>query len=259
MNDRFPIESIDIIIRVNTKIVAHRGASFDFPENSFAAFDAACELEVDGIELDLQLSKDEKVLVFHDSFMQKAGRPELKVSDLNCDELRELDVGLWFSEKFKGQKMPLLEEVLERYAEKTTLLLEIKADAHDPRHDLLTQKIMQALEERNLLEKVYLLCFDPRVLQMAYKMNPACRPVFNLDQLDKNDQTLLEIKDKCQAFSLNIDQADEAAVTWVKEQEKLLMFWTVNSEEQIKKAQQKKADYVMTDKPAFLKNVLASS
>ena len=88
--------------------------------------------------------------------------------------------------------MPLLEEVLERYAEKTTLLLEIKADAHDPRHESLTQKIMQALEERELIEKVYLLCFDPRVLQRAYKMNPACRPVFNLDHLDRNDKTLLE-------------------------------------------------------------------
>ena len=150
--------------------------------------------------------------------------------------------------------MPTLEEVLDQYAQKTTLLLEIKADEHDKRHQKLTEEIIKTLETRDLIDQVYLLCFDPRVLKMALKINSQCRCVINLDSLDPNCENSTEIIDDCAAVSMNIKALDDSAADYVKAKEKILMAWTCNNDEDFAKAQQKKAGYVMTDKPAVLTN-----
>jgi len=237
-------------------IIAHRGSSFDFPENTKASFDAACELKVDGIELDLQLTKDEQVVVFHDSFLDKAGKKGLKVCDLNWKELCQLDVGEWFSTKFTGQKILTLEDILNNYALQSTLLLEIKADEHDPRHHLITEKIVQCLEDRQLLDKVFILCFDHKVLHKALEMNPSIKAVYNRDFLDVNDPRLALRTNNISAISLNIDLITTAAIQWVKNAKKSLMLWTCNERFQVLKALDAKANYIMTDKPSSLLNNL---
>ena len=108
-------------------IVAHRGASNDFPENTLAAFEEALRRGADAIELDVQLSRDGVPVVYHDRTLTRAGGGRRRVSSLDWSELRELDPGLRFDRRFRGQTLPSLEQVLHRFAKRTRLLIEIKA------------------------------------------------------------------------------------------------------------------------------------
>ena len=110
----------------STWVIAHRGASQDCPENTTAAFDEALHQGCDGIELDLQLSRDGIPVVYHDKTLEKAGGGRKRVDQLELHDLERLDAGSWLDKKFRGQHIPILEEVLERYGRRTRLLLEIK-------------------------------------------------------------------------------------------------------------------------------------
>src|SRR5690606_11412908 len=94
------------------KIIAHRGASAHAPENTMAAFRKAIEMGANYIELDVHLSKDGKVVVLHDATLNRTSNGTGKIADHVWNVLRMLDAGSFFDEKFKGEKIPLLEEVL---------------------------------------------------------------------------------------------------------------------------------------------------
>ncbi len=92
-----------------TKILSHRGASAYAPENTIVAFKKAIEMNTDGIELDVHLSKDGHIIVMHDERVDRTTNGKGEIKDLLFHELKELDAGSWFSEKYKDEKIPTLE------------------------------------------------------------------------------------------------------------------------------------------------------
>lgn len=94
-------------------ICAHRGASFSHPENTLAAFREAIRLGVQMIEFDVRFTKDSLLIVIHDKDLLKTTSVEGYSNEFNFDEIRKLDAGIWKGEKFKGEKIPKLEEVLD--------------------------------------------------------------------------------------------------------------------------------------------------
>jgi glycerophosphoryl diester phosphodiesterase len=93
-------------------IIAHRGASFDAPENTLASFRLAWEQGADGIEGDFMLTADGEIVCFHDRDAQRlAGDPRI-VRQSTLPELRSLDVGRWKGERWQGERIPTLEEVI---------------------------------------------------------------------------------------------------------------------------------------------------
>ncbi|MDE6202594.1 MAG: phosphatase PAP2 family protein, partial [Lachnospiraceae bacterium] len=94
-------------------IIAHRGYSSEFPENTLAAFEGALDIGVDYIELDVQLTKDGQAVIFHDDDLKRITGVEGRVSEYTYDELRGLDAGSWFSSSFAGERIPSLREALE--------------------------------------------------------------------------------------------------------------------------------------------------
>ena len=107
-------------------VIAHRGASRDCPQNTLAAFDEALRQGADGIELDVQLSRDGIPVVYHDRTLTRAGGGRRRVAQLDFAELRQLDPGNRVDRRFRGQHLCSLEEVLQRYGRCTRLLVEIK-------------------------------------------------------------------------------------------------------------------------------------
>ncbi len=83
-------------------IIAHRGDSSNFPENTIPAFENALALGSDGIELDVRLTKDQELVVFHDHLLGRTAPGFKPVNNYTLDEVQGLDVGSWFSSKFKG-------------------------------------------------------------------------------------------------------------------------------------------------------------
>ncbi|MCD6321640.1 MAG: glycerophosphodiester phosphodiesterase, partial [Clostridiales bacterium] len=114
-------------MRTKTAVIAHRGASAYAPENTLVAFQKAYEMGADGIEIDVLFSKDGHIMVHHDFNLGRCEEYSGMVKDHTYFELRKLDVGSWFGEQFKGQKIPSIEEVLKFIKDKNMFLnIEIK-------------------------------------------------------------------------------------------------------------------------------------
>ncbi|TXT50899.1 MAG: glycerophosphoryl diester phosphodiesterase [Spirochaetes bacterium] len=109
-------------------LFAHRGLSSQYPENTIAAFKAAKDRGVPGIELDVHLVQGGRLLVFHDDTTQRIpGGLVRQIETENFDALRDLDIGAWKGPQFAGQIMPLLEEVLEELGKDMYFDIEIKS------------------------------------------------------------------------------------------------------------------------------------
>lgn len=110
------------------RIVAHRGASHDAPENTLAAFRRAWELGVEGIELDVHVSRDGHVVVIHDETTARVAGVDRPVAQQTLAELQALDVGSWKSNAFASERIPTLAEVFETVPGGRTVFVEIKSD-----------------------------------------------------------------------------------------------------------------------------------
>jgi glycerophosphoryl diester phosphodiesterase len=109
-------------------VIAHRGASAYAPENTLAAFNLAFDMGADGIELDVELTKDGVPVVFHlDPDRQTHGLRTLR--DMTLAEVKQLDAGKWFSAKFRGEKIPTLDEVIHTIGGRGSIVIEIKWSA----------------------------------------------------------------------------------------------------------------------------------
>lgn len=127
--------------------IAHRGASEYAPENTFAAFEKALDLNFDYIELDIRLTKDHRLVVIHDGDVSRTTNGEGFVKDLTYEYLKTLDAGSWFSPEFAGESIPLLRDVLNRYGGKIGLLVEMKAPENNPAMvELLSRLIKDTIE-----------------------------------------------------------------------------------------------------------------
>ncbi len=109
-----------------TLIIGHRGAGGEAPENTLAAIERGVAIGVDRIEIDVRQTADKKVVVVHDSSLRRINGNAKRIKNMTYAELLKVDFGAHFSDGFKGQHLPLLEEVLEKTKGKNTLLIEIK-------------------------------------------------------------------------------------------------------------------------------------
>ncbi|MFG7943894.1 glycerophosphodiester phosphodiesterase [Streptomyces cacaoi] len=116
--------------------VAHRGASGYAPENTLAAVDKAHSMGIDWVETDVQRTKDGELIVMHDTTLSRTtdveqrfpDRSPWKVSDFTLKEIRSLDAGGWFDSRYKGEKVPTLDQFLDRVDHnRQRLLLELKS------------------------------------------------------------------------------------------------------------------------------------
>jgi glycerophosphoryl diester phosphodiesterase len=106
-------------------IFAHRGASAHAPENTLTAFELALAQNADAIELDAKLSADGHAVVIHDSTVDRTTGSGGRVKDLSLKQLQSLDAGSFFSEKYRGEKIPSLEEVFEAVGKRTFINVEL--------------------------------------------------------------------------------------------------------------------------------------
>lgn len=159
-------------------IIAHRGASKDAPENTLRAFGLAIAQGADMIELDIRLSKDGQIIVFHDKVLQRTTNGEGRVEQFTLEELKRLDAGSWFEpHHFAQEPIPTLREVLELCAGRIMLNIEIKKDAVQRNDNHVERQLLTLLEEYNMLPHCMVSSFNTltlvRLKEMAPKLSTA--------------------------------------------------------------------------------------
>jgi glycerophosphoryl diester phosphodiesterase len=121
----------DPVTITRPRIVAHRGASLDAPENTLAAFRRAWEQGVECVELDVRLTRDGGVVVIHDATTARTAGVDRPVVEQTLAEVRALDAGSWRGERFAGEKIPTLAEVIATIPRGGTLFVELKTGPGD--------------------------------------------------------------------------------------------------------------------------------
>jgi|LSQX01.1.fsa_nt_gb glycerophosphoryl diester phosphodiesterase len=109
------------------QVIAHRGASAYAPENTRAAFLKAIEMGADWFELDIQMTRDGAMAVFHDRDVSRFAVKHIPVYELTMGDMRTLDVGSWFSEEYADERVITLEEALELAAGRIGVYIELKS------------------------------------------------------------------------------------------------------------------------------------
>jgi glycerophosphoryl diester phosphodiesterase len=95
------------------KIIGHRGACAYAPENTLESIHVAADMDVEWVELDVKLTKDQVPVIFHDETLDRTTNGTGAIAEMDYDDLRQLEAGSWFGESFAGIKIPTLEEALE--------------------------------------------------------------------------------------------------------------------------------------------------
>ena len=110
-------------------IIAHRGASYDAPENTMASVRLAWERNADAVEIDVHHTKDNKIMVIHDRDTRRTAGTRLVVIESLAGDLRNLEVGSFKDPRFAGERIPFLEEIIETIPDGKILFIEVKSDA----------------------------------------------------------------------------------------------------------------------------------
>ena len=110
-----------------TYIVAHRGASFCAPENTLSAFRKAIELGVNGIETDVQVTADHKLVIHHNYSVDGTANATGRIADMTLEQLKKLDFGSHKGPEFAGERIATLDECLEVTRPLTLVNIELKA------------------------------------------------------------------------------------------------------------------------------------
>jgi glycerophosphoryl diester phosphodiesterase len=141
-------------------VLGHRGDSAHAPENTHAAFERCVRLGV-GIELDVSQTSDGELVVLHDDTVDRTTTGTGKVSEKIGSEVLCLEAGRWFGESFEGERVPTLEDVIQRYANDVLLDIELKTSP-DPQS--LAIRVTAALRRYGVLDRVVISSFDPFIL-----------------------------------------------------------------------------------------------
>ena len=183
-------------------VVAHRGLSAEAPENTFDSFDLAISNGIKHIEFDVQLSKDNEVVIIHDDTVDRTSNGSGSVNEKTLKELKNLDFGSWFSEKFKCSKIPTFQELLDKYRD-INLVVEIKGKEPE-----LVSKVMEIISNNKYWkDKIYKSkTTNPKIIFCSFLPNQLIK--LRLDYQDLVIGFLVkEINDEILNFALkyNLD------------------------------------------------------
>ena len=230
-------------------IFAHRGASAIAPENTLAAFQMAYDFGVEAIELDVQLSADKRVIVIHDTTVDRTTDGNGRVRELTLGKLKSLDAGAFFSNEFAGESIPVLEEVFEAFGKK--LYIDIELKNYDSPFNTLPEMVVNVVKKAQLQDWVMFSSFNPIALRytqryfpdipVGFLMSPGWRNVF--------PRRLVERWLSPQAIHPNKDDVTDEMLAEQHESGRRVNVWTVNELDEMKHLIELGVDGIITDQP----------
>lgn len=247
-------------------IIAHRGANSEVPENTRAAFDAALAHRIDGIECDVQMSKDGVLVLYHNNLLPVRRGKKMRVSDFAFQEFLNCDRRVWFPENktYAGECLFTLDELLKSYCQRTRLLIEIKSYIKDRRSGTaraLTVRVLEVLRERvprKFRDNIFILSFDPEVLNLVHGEAPHWKTVLNIKKPLSMFRRRSSDLDYLYGFCLPISTLTKRFIRYAEKKNQIVMTYSCNTPEQMEKARKLNAHVVMTDNPGWLVDYLTT-
>jgi glycerophosphoryl diester phosphodiesterase len=240
-------------------IFAHRGASAHAPENTLAAFELALVQNADAIELDVKLSADGYAVVIHDPTVNRTTGSQGRVSDLSLQQLQALDAGRFFSEKYRGEKIPSLEEVFEVLGKRTFINVEL-TNYNTPR-DSLVETVCMLVKKFGLQKRVLFSSFFALNLSKARAYLPDVpRGLLAVNGfLGAWARSFGFNFGRYQALHPYLKDVTVQQVQRVHRLNRRIHVWTVNAEEDMRRLFHWGVDAIFTDDPQLAVQVRSES
>lgn len=232
----------------NVKIIGHRGSSERAPENTIKSILCAAEDKADYAELDVQETKDGIVILMHDKNLKRVARVDENVSEILYKDLEKLEVGSSNPKKFKGEKIPTLDQVIKASKGKIKLDIEIKSYKDDGD---LVKKVVQLIEDNDFVDNCLVCSFDYSALVKVKKLNSKIRTGY-ITELNKGDKLDLQYTDY---YSVYYPRVTKNIVERLHKNNKKVHVWTVDNVEDLKKYIEMGVDDIITNSPSTLKNI----
>lgn len=245
-------------------IVAHRGASDEAPENTLAAFRRAWELGADAIEGDFYLTRDGQIVALHDKTTKRTADRDLPVAQSTLAELKTLDMGAWKGDRFRGERMPTLNEVLACVPSGKKIFIEIKCGTE------ILPALKSELRATHLAaDQIAFICFNADVIAECKEQLPQYKAYW-LTSYKQDKQTgrwtptieeVFETLARCHADGLNTagEQAvvDQSVVTRLRAKSLSFHVWTLDNPADAAFFQRLGADSITTNRPDVIRAALA--
>lgn len=234
---------------------AHRGASAYCPENTMAAFTKAAEFGATGIETDVQMTRDGHLVLIHDESLKRTTSSKKGlVKDITLSELKELDAGTWFHSKFKGERVPTLEELLI-WLSSNSILLNIELKNGIVPYSGMEEKVIRCVKYHGMTNRVIISSFNHSSLLRCKEISADVSTGLLYNEEISN---LWEYTQYMKVSSLHPKKklVTQRLVDRAHAQGVRVFPWTVNRISEMKKLMRLRTDGLITDYPNRLNNLL---
>lgn len=237
--------------------IAHRGYSGRFPENTMRAFQEALLVGAQGLEFDVQLTRDNEPVVIHDEKLGRTADGTGYVSDYTWKELRSLDAGKWMDSSFRGERIPHLDEVLD-FGAQEGLLMNIELKTGTLPYPGLVETVTNAISNKGIEEHVIISSFNHRTLMEVASFLPKVRTaIIYAAGMYKPWDYASQVH--ANALHPSWSFVDEYAVKGAHSAGMIVNTWTVNDVEDMDAAIALNVDGVITNFPDILSERLETS
>lgn len=232
-------------------IIAHRGFSIKYPENTLEAVQGAIDVNVDGVEVDVRISKDGVPYCLHDHTLDRTTDGTGPCANLTIAELKQLDAGSFKGKEFKGAKIPTFEEVLLLCKGKTKVLVDLKEER-------ATNALCDIIAKHNAAKDVIIATGSAHLAEIYRKKLPECT-IFCISGslVNRSDDYFQRVKkapfDTIFTMYVSPFPFDPAIV---KKMGLTFYLWTINRPEQVVAAWKLGADGIITDRPDMVQKTL---
>ena len=231
-------------------VTGHRGASGHAPENTLSAMKVAIEMGAEFSELDVQETADGEIILLHDSSLKKTSGVDKNIWEVNYADLKDLDVGSWFSEEYKNEPIPTLQEVINLVKGKMKLNIEMKANKHEK---MLAERTLKIVTDNDFLDQVIFTSFKFDEIRKIRKINKEAKVGYIFGKMPQDVDVFSEDVD---LLSVNIKTVDAAFMKRAKDAGMEVAVWTVNKPEDMKRMIEIGVDDIITNYPDVLRKVL---
>jgi len=239
--------------------LAHRGASYDAPENTLAAFDLALRLGADGIELDVQLSADGVPVVIHDWTLDRTTDGQGPVATWRWAELRTLDAGSWFDSAYARQRIPSLEDVFAAFGRRLRYNIELKV--RGLRSNGLERAVIAMIHRHGLTNRVLVSSFNPLALRRVGRLEPHLETGLLLapEQPIYLRRAWLAPFVPHTARLPKYPLVDASYMAWARRRGYRVGVWTVDDPDEMMRLADLGVDAIITNRPDVLGRALAAA
>ena len=234
----------------NLLVIGHTGAKKIAPENTLKSFQKAIELKADYIEFDIHLTKDDEIVIIHDTDISRITGHDGLVKEMTLEQLKQYDFG-------EGERIPTLQELIELASGKIGLQVEIKARG-------MEKKLVSILRRANLIESSLISCFMHSKLVKIHKIEPnlklaALEPAITGRKVKREDFERMvknAIDKHFNAIHPEYSLITEELVELAHEYDLRVHPWTVNDGEIMNRLIDMGVDGIITDDIQLLNHLL---